>query len=139
MPSWLRRRAVLPDRAAVLYVEPDGGLIQQQDAGPVQDAAGDVEGAPHPARQRSDRSVALVREPEELEEGRGALAHGAGAMATQGAREAQVLHRGQVAVQGRFLEHHPDVSPHRERRAEDVVAGDPGAPGARAYQGAQEL
>ena len=130
---------VLPDRAAVLHVEPDGGLIQQQDGGPVQDAAGDVEGAPHPARERSGARVARVREPEELEEGRGALAHGAGAMATQGPREAQVLHRGQVAVQGRFLEHHPDVPPHRERRAEDVVARDPGAPGARAQEGAQEL
>src|SRR5262249_5923974 len=53
----------LPDDATALRIEPGGGLVEEEDARAVDEAARDLEPAAHAARVRPRRLVAPLPEP----------------------------------------------------------------------------
>ena len=55
----------LPDPAAVDRVEPERRLVEEEDRGPVEDAAGEVDLPAHAAGEGADRVVAAVGQFEE--------------------------------------------------------------------------
>jgi len=57
----------VPEREPALRIESRGRLVEEQDRGAVQDGAGDHESLRHPARERQDRRLRPVDEPELLQ------------------------------------------------------------------------
>ena len=130
---------VVPDARPGLRVEADRRLVEEQHPRRVHQAAGDLEAPPHPAGERLHPVGPALPEPDHLEH----LAHPVGhprlGHAVQLGVEAQVLLGGEVGVEGRVLEHQPDVAADVGALADDVVAGDAGRAGGRLGQRAQHL
>ena len=57
-----------PEVAPRLGVEPGGRLVEEEQLGPADDAERDVEAAPLPARELRGAAVALLRQPDGLED-----------------------------------------------------------------------
>ncbi len=82
---------VLPDRGAGLRIEPDGGLVEEQHLGRMQQAARDLEPAPHAAREGLHQIVLAVVEPDHLEHFLAARGGADAVDAIELAMEAEVL------------------------------------------------
>jgi hypothetical protein len=130
---------VAPDRAARLRVQADGGLVEEEHARRVQEAARDLQASAHAAREGHHRRAAALPQPDHLEH----LAHPAGdergVDAVELGVQAQVLLGGEVAVERRVLEDEADVAPDVVALAHDVVAGDARAARRRLGQRAQHV
>src|SRR5437667_431573 len=113
---------LLPQRAAGAWVEPGRGAREEQDAGLVQDAAGDVGRAPHATRERPHRVVPSLAQLELAQQRVDARPGNAVGEAPQARGEEQVLSHRQVAVERGVLKHEPDAAPHGEALAHDVVS-----------------
>jgi hypothetical protein len=113
-----------PDAPPVREVEAGRGLVEEEDARAVHDAAHDVERAPLAARERADRTLPFVLQVEEIEQLVAALRDLRGGEPIEEAGEAQVLGHRERAVERRFLEHDADRSAHGHRAASHVVPGD---------------
>src|SRR5258708_18214370 len=98
------------------------------------DAAHDIQSTAHAARERSDRAVAFVREPEQVEQFPRALLDDPGGQVVEQAGEAKVFRDGQRAVERGFLEHEADRSTGRHRIAHDIVPEYAGIAAARTNQ-----
>ena len=61
-------RDLVPERGAALDVEAGGGLVEEEDAGPVGERQRQVEPAFHPARVAADLAVRGLGEPDPLEQ-----------------------------------------------------------------------
>ena len=105
-----RRSAVEdgPDQLAVLGIEPDGRLVEDEEVGPVQRGAGDVDQPPPPAGEltrglggarRRGRPARWPRRPRR--------AQLASAQSREPRREAQVLLDGEEPVDAGLLKHEP--------------------------------
>jgi hypothetical protein len=114
-----------PELLADLRIEPDGRLVQQRDAGLVDEAAGDEQAPAHPARQRVQRHVRAIGEAgafqRQLHRGAPVLA----AHAVQRREHREVLARRELDVEAVELRDHADLRPDllrlpRELEAEDV-------------------
>src|SRR5947209_4043731 len=130
---------VLPDRSPGLGVQADGRLVEEQHPGRVEQAPGDLEPSLHPARERLHVLVPTVPQPDELQD----LAHAdlqlVGWDAVQLAVEAEVLGRGEVAVEGRVLEDEADLPADVVPLGHHVVPRHLGTAGCGAQQGAQHV
>jgi hypothetical protein len=128
---------VAPDRAARLRVQADRRLVEEQDPRRVQQPARDLEATLHAAREGRHSAAPALPEADHLED----LAHPVGDRrardAVQLGVQAQVLLRGEVAVERRVLEDEADVPAHLVALGRDVVAGDGGAAAGRPHEGAQ--
>ena len=130
---------VVPDVLAGLGVEADGRLVEEEDVRVVEHAAGDLEAAPHAAGVGADDGVAAVPEVDDAErffDARGVLF--AGHVVDVGV-EAHVLVGGEAVVEGRVLEDEADGLADGVPLGGDVVAGDSGAAGGRAHEGAEDV
>jgi hypothetical protein len=128
-----------PDLASVGQVEPDGRLVEKQDPRVVDDAAHDIERAPHAAGKRADRALPLIVQAEQLEQLAAALLDERRLEVVQQAREAQILCDRQRAIECRILEHEPDGGPYGDWLGADVIAGDRGAARAGTDQRGQHV
>ena len=124
---------VVPQAAAADRVEARGRLVEEQHPGPMHEAADDLELALHAARERLERLVDVVAEPDDVGELLDALAVLGGHRAVERPVrvqavdrdvEADVLLAREVLVDARVLEDDPDVAPDGGRLAIEVVAGD---------------
>ena len=115
-----------PDRAARLRVEPHGGLVEEEHARRVQQAARDLQAALHPAGEGVDEALAPLPQPHHREHLLHALARQRARHAVELGVEAQVLLGAQVAIQGGVLEHEADVAAHVVALALHVVPGHAG-------------
>ena len=135
----LQRSDVAPDRAAGLGVEADGRLVEEQHARRVHEAAGDLQAPLHAAGERQHRLVAPVGQVDHLEH----LVHpgrdGAAVDAVQLGVQAEVLRRGELAVERRVLEHEADVPADVVALADDVEAAHPGGAGGGPRQRAEHV
>src|SRR3989441_1765975 len=124
---------VLPERAAARHFEARGRLVQKEDLGLVQEAAHDLELAPHPAREGAHRLVDVARDAKELRElfdlgsvdaMHEPVARRVRVEAVEDRMEADVLLGREVLVEARPLEDDPHLPSHRACLADDVAAVD---------------
>ena len=110
---------VVPQAAPAHGVEAGRRLVEEQHAGPVHEAADDLELALHAARERPQRLADVVAEADDRRQLLDALAvlgrHRAverpvAVQAVDGDVEADVLLAGEVLVDARVLEDDPDVA-----------------------------
>jgi len=128
----------LPDLVAAARVQPGGGLVKEQHRRGQDEAGGQVEPPPHPARVLLDRLAAGVAEPEPLQQLVGAAAGGAGAQVVEAAEQDQVLPAAEDLVDGRVLAEQPDAVADLRGLADHVEAGDPGPAAVGPQQGGQD-
>jgi len=130
---------VVPDVAARLGVEAEGGLVEEQDLGPVGQAPGDLQAPLHAARVLVDQHAGLVGE---LDQGQD-LVDAAPALglaeAVHHGVELEVLAAGQAAVEGRLLEDDADALAHGVAVAGDVEAGHDGGARGRPEEGREHV
>ena len=103
-----------PHREAAARVEPSGGLVEEEDRRPADEAHPDVEATPHPPGVGLHDPVARVDEIEPLEQLVGTLACLTDREVEQPADVLEVLEAGEPLVDGRVLAGEPD--PRRARR-----------------------
>jgi len=99
-------------------VEVGQRLVEQQQLGLVQDRPAHRRALHHPARQRAHGVIGAGAEPHLLEQ----LAHAALRHSVQPAVVAQVLARGQVAIEQRIVAQQPDPPPDRPGVARQLAA-----------------
>ena len=109
------------DRAGGARVEVGERLVEQQQLGLVQDRAADRHALGHAARQRAHRLVAAPRHPDRVEQRLDPRRR----HAVQPRVEAQVLPRGEVAVEQRVVRQQPDAPAHRPALARAARARAP--------------
>jgi len=126
---------VVPQRAPAERIETRGRLVEEQDPGPVHEAADDLELALHPAGERLQRLEDLIAQTHDLGQVLHALAvfarHGAieraiAVDAVDGDVEADVFLAREMLVDARVLEDDPDVATDGGRFAIQVMTGDGG-------------
>ena len=88
---------------------PDGGLVEHEQRRVVQQARGDVEPAPHAAREGVDPVVAPVGEVDELEHLVDTLAERPPAQPVEAAEEVEVLASGEIGIERDVLGHVADA------------------------------
>jgi hypothetical protein len=130
---------VLPDRGPGLGVEANRRLVEEQHAGGVQQAAGDLQAALHAARVGADHGPAPVPQVHHVEDELHPRVQLRPGHAVQVGVEPQVLLAGQVAVERRVLEHQADVPADRVPLPPHVVSGHPRGPRGGIREGAQDL
>ena len=111
--------------AAALGVEADGGLVHQQQAGPVQQRAHQFDLAPVATRQLAHQAGQLGAKTGGFAAGEQPLGGHGARQAVQVGVEAQVAFDAQVEVERHRLEHHADVAQRSHRAAAQRVAIDP--------------
>src|SRR6185437_12114575 len=90
---------VLEDGVAALGVDADGGLVEEEELGIVEQGRGEVETALHAAGEIGDAVAGAVGEADEIEDaGDGVFERGA-AHAIEGAEELEVLEWGEFVVE----------------------------------------
>ena len=128
-----------PDAAAVDRVEAERRLVEEEDRGAVEDAAGEVDLAAHPAGEGADRVMAAVLQFEQGQHLLDPVPQLGPPEPVEPARQLQVLLGRELAVERRLLEDEADVLAHRQRFGDDVVAVDLGAAAGRADQRRQHV
>ena len=123
----VQRPHLLPDRLAADRVEAGGRLVEEEDAGLVDQRRGEVEAALHPARVAADPAVGRRGQVDPLEQIVGAPLALLGGDALQGRLQADQLAAGHQRVERRFLQGDADRAPHRPSLLDHVVPGDGGA------------
>ncbi len=112
-----------PQRDAARRVEPGGRLVEQQDAGPADEARAEVEAAAHPARPAAHETVGGIGEVEPVEYFRRVAAGVGGGLAEQAGHHLEVLPPGHRLLDRGRLAGEPDQGPHAVRLAQGVDAG----------------
>jgi hypothetical protein len=125
---------LLPEGAAALDVEACRGLVQEQDAGPVDEREREVEAPLHAAGVRADAAVGGGGEADSLEQLLGAGAALRAGESVQRGLEAQVLAAGEQRVERRLLQRGADHAADLRSLAGDVVAADARAAARRRQQ-----
>src|SRR5690606_14733987 len=93
----------LEDRVARLRVHADGGLVEDEKLGPVEEPDADVQPALHAAGELLGRALGAVGQADELEHLRGALPELGAAEAVEPPEEQEVLPRGELGVDRELL------------------------------------
>ena len=119
---------MLPQGDAALGVEAGGGLVEEQDAGPVHDRPGHHQPLGHAARQRRDVGLGPVGQTELLQEPVGRLAGLAARHPEVAAVEVEVLPDGELPVEGVRLRDDADDLLGPGRVGDHVDATDEGPP-----------
>ena len=114
-------RTWLEDVGARLDVEADGCLVEQQQARPMQQRAGDLEPPHLAAGEIAHLAAGAIGKPDPRQHLIAARARLAPADAVQGCVIEQVLHHREVEVERARLEHHAQQPQRLARRASDVV------------------
>ena len=117
---------VVPQPCPGLRVEALGGLVEEQDLGRVQDAAGDFEAALHPAREGHHDRVGTLRRSTIARTRSIRSAPLAARHSVHHGVEGEVLARRELIVQRGVLEDETDASAHVVGVAGDVDAGNEG-------------
>ena len=130
---------LVPDGAAGLRVEADGGLVEDQDGRIVDQRARDLEAPLHAAGERADDRVAHAGEADPRELLLGSVAALAARDAEDGAVEVEVLAGSQPVVERRILEDDAARATDGEGVGLHVVAIDEGATGARGEERREDL
>ena len=130
---------VVPDARAGLRVEPDGRLVEEQDARRVHQAAGDLEASLHAAGVGLHRVTAAVPELHHLEHLAQPVLEDVARDAVELGMETEVLLAAQVGVEGGLLEHQADVPTYVTPLPDDVEAGDGGRARGERGQRAEDL
>ena len=128
---------LLPERGARGRVDAGRGLVEEQQARPVHEPAGQVDAPAHAARVRAHLPVGGLHEPEQDEQLVGARARLRAREAVQAAHHVQVLAAGGVARQAGLLHREADRAAHGAGLAHDVVARDRRPPRGRRQQRAE--
>ena len=118
-------------------IEAGGGLVQEENFGPVYQRGGQVEAASHAAAVGLDTGIHGVADISEVHcprYGGGAVGR---AQPVQAGLEIQYLPAGLAFVERRFLQGDADANANRSRIGNDVVAGHRGPPRGGLQQGAQ--
>ena len=124
---------VVPQGAAADRVETRGRLVEEQDPGPVHEAADDLELPLHPAGKRLEGLEEVVVEPNDVGQQLDPLAvlrrhqaieRAVAVKAVDRDVETDVLLAREVLVDARVLEDDPDVATDGRRVPVEVVAGD---------------
>ncbi len=114
-----------------MRIEPGGGFVEEQHAGPVDQADGNVEFSEHAAGVGACRPVGSLGQLEPLEQvGDPGGQPGAG-KPVQVRRERDVLPPGCFQIDTGTLRDNPDRLPHLAGIGEDVEPGDRGRTGVR--------
>ena len=130
---------VFPNGIAALRVQADGGLIQEQHLGIVQQAAGDLQAAFHAPGEGFHQGLAPVRQVDDLKHLLHALfQHRAGDVIEQ-AVELEILFCRQSIIQRWVLEDDADGAPHLGRVLDHIMPGQGGTATAGLEQGAEDL
>src|SRR5581483_8055214 len=108
LPGGMELGQDLPQRQAALGVEAGGRLVEEQDAGPVEDGPGDHEPLGHAAGERGDVGLGPVGEAELLEETVRLLLRLVGRHPEVAAVEVEVLPHRELTVEGVRLRHDAD-------------------------------
>jgi hypothetical protein len=116
----------LPEVVAALGIEADGRLVEHQEVGGVHQGPGELEAAPHPTREGSQRPVGGGAEPRPVECALDRGCDRSARKAVEGGVDPQVLRRGQPLVDGGVLKDDADAGPDALRLAADVGADDAG-------------
>ena len=128
----------VPDGEPAARVEPGGRLVQEQHRRRHDQAGREVEPAAQAPGVRPDRAPGHVGEVEAVQQLVGALAGLARRQVVQPAEHDQVRPPGEQLVHGRVLSGQPDAVTRPVGVARQVVPGDGGVPGVRAYQRGQD-
>jgi len=128
-----------PDLVAGLGVEPGSRLVEEQDARPVLQRAGDFEPPLHAAREALDVIVAALPQPDEAQQRLYPRTPLCPRYAIEDAMQFHVLGRRQLAVEARILEHDAEGAADQSRLLDRVVAGDEQLPLARREHRRQHL
>jgi hypothetical protein len=115
------------------------GFVQEKNLRVMNDPAHDVQCAPHSARERPDRPVALVRQAEQLEQTGRAFFDDFRRQVVEQTGEAQVFGYGQGAVERRLLKHQADRRTRLDGLAHDIVSMHAGAAAGWANQRGQHV
>ena len=124
VPSWDALPDDLPHAEATARIEAGRRLVEEDQPGPADQRARQVEPPPHAARVRLDRAVGRIGQRELLEQVVGAALRLGLRELIQPAEQHQVLAAGQVLVDRRVLPREPDHRSQFLRFPDDVVAGD---------------
>ena len=127
-----------PDQLTVLGIEADGGLVEDQEVGPVQRGAGDVHQPPPAARELPRWLRGPRPQSGPVDRGGDCGAHRAAAQPGQARREPQVLLDREQAVDAGLLKHEAEPAPDGAALAHDVVAEDTRAAAGGGEQGGEE-
>src|SRR5207244_10779533 len=109
-------------------------LVEEEDAGPVDEREPKVETTLHPARVGRDLPVRRERQPDAFEQLVGARAPLRTRKAVHRRLEAEVLAAGQERVERRFLARGADRGAHLWALTDDVEAADASCAGGRRQQ-----
>ena len=139
MSSAAQRVDVAPQRRPRLRVEPDRRLVQEQHARGVQQAAGDLQPALHPARERAHERRAAIGQAHELEHRVEPRGHAGASQPIDGGVEAQVLLGAEMLVERGLLEDEADAPANLGALPHDVESRHPGAAGRGPQQRAKHL
>ena len=93
-----------PELVAALRIEAEGGFVEEEDFGGVQEAAGDFEAALHSAGEGFDVGILALPEFEELEQVLGALGAELAGDVVEDSVEVHVFVRGLLVVEAGILE-----------------------------------
>ena len=133
-----QRRDRREDALAGLGIDADGGLVEQEDARLVQDAAGEVEPPAHAAGERRDGLSEAPLEADDLERTTDRRCGGAAGEAVHAREEPQVLRGGQSRIHRGLLR---DEAEHTARGAglgRQRMAADRGRPGVGREHGRED-
>ena len=133
--SGLRLRADQFEQAhAALRIDPDGGLIEQQHFGLMDDAAGEIEAPPHAAAELLDGLAGAVGKAGDFEHFLNALAEQGIAHALRAAPIVEIFESRQVVVERDFLGNHAEHAARGGALAHHVVAHDANVAGSGSEQ-----
>ena len=125
----------LEQALARLGIDADGGLVEEQHARAVEDAAAEVQAAPHADREAGDRLASAALEPDQAQHVRRA-ARGLARRKPEGAgEEAQVLAGRQRRVEGHLLWHEAELAARPGRCCGQRVIGDRDVAGVEGEEG----
>jgi hypothetical protein len=128
----------VPELLAAARVEAAAGLVQEQHLGVADQACGQVQAAPHPARPGPHRAVGCLRQVEPLQQLAGAALALGPVQVVQAPDHDQVFPAGEVLVDRGGLAGQADHLPHGGWLAHHVPAGHLGVAGVGAQQGGQD-
>jgi hypothetical protein len=118
----LEAEETIPDDVPRLRVEAGRGLVEDEDLGLVDEAAGDREAPLHAARQRVDHVVGALGELHEVEQLIGPLGDELAPEPEVAPVHQQVLADGELGVERVFLRDHAETGPDRGAVAHGVTA-----------------